>query len=102
MHQLMIDELAGSKSAAVRERQAANNKAAVARYARIMERDGGRLLNQVDPLFLFIAMVGIFDFFVTAEPVIRNMAPEGADMDELSTKFEAFVIDLVLNGMLKR
>jgi TetR/AcrR family transcriptional regulator len=102
MHQLMIDELAANKSAAVRERQAANNKAAVAHYAKIMERDGGRQLNPADPLFLFIAVVGIFDFFVTAEPVIRNMAPEGTDMEELGKAFEEFVVDLVLNGMLKR
>jgi TetR/AcrR family transcriptional regulator len=102
MHQLMIDELAANKSASVRERQAANNRAAVAKYAEIMERDGGRLLNQVNPLFLFIALVGIFDFFTSAEPVIRNLQPEGADMEALSEEFEAFVIDLVLNGMLKR
>jgi len=102
MHRLMIDELAHSASPEIRARQAELNQAAVAAYARIMARDGGERLKQVDPLFLFIAIVGVFDFFVSGQPVIGNLVPEGTDPDEFERKFEAFVIDMMLNGLRKR
>jgi len=102
MNRLMIDELAQSKSPEVRERQRRMNIAAVADIGRVMERDHGATLTAVDPLFLHIATIGIFDFFVLAQPLIRNLVPKGTDMEELAKRFEDFVVRLLLDGLRKR
>ena len=102
IHRLMVDELADAKSAEVRERLGQMNAFAIQDFAKLMERDDGRELRKVDPLFLHIALIGLFDFFVSAQPVIRALVPEGTDMDALAAKFEAFVTDLVLEGVKAR
>jgi len=56
----------------------------------------------VDPLFLHVAMIGIFDFFVLAQPLIRNLVPKDTDLDELAQRFETFVVHLLLDGLRKR
>jgi AcrR family transcriptional regulator len=102
MNRLMIDELAHAKSPQVRERQRAMNIAAAAAIGDLMERDRGATLTNVDPLFLHVALIGIFDFFVLAQPLIRNLVPEGTDMEELAQRFEDFVVRLVLDGLRAR
>ncbi|ODT90494.1 MAG: TetR family transcriptional regulator [Sphingobium sp. SCN 64-10] len=102
VHRLMVDELADAKSAEVRKLQGEMNRGAVERYAGIMARDGGADLRTVNPLFLHIALVGLFDFFVSAQSVVRNLVPDDTDMDALAVEFEDFIVDLVLNGLRKR
>lgn len=102
VHRLMVDELADAKSAEVRKLQGEMNRGAVERYAGIMARDGGADLRAVNPLFLHIALVGLFDFFVSAQSVVRNLVPDDTDMDALAVEFEDFIVDLVLNGLRKR
>lgn len=102
VHRLMVDELADAKSAQTRHLQGQMNQRAVQGYADLMKRDGSRTLRKVDPLLLHLALVGVFDFFVSAQPVVRNLVPEGTDMDALGNAFENFVVDLFLNGLLKR
>jgi AcrR family transcriptional regulator len=102
MNRLMIDELAQSRSPEVRERQRRMNIAAAEAIGNVLERDHGATLTPVDPLFLHIAMIGIFDFFVLAQPLIRNLVPKGTDMEELAHRFEDFVVHLLLDGLRKR
>jgi TetR/AcrR family transcriptional regulator len=102
MQRLMIDELVHAKSETVREKHRQINLHAIAAYRELMERDGGATMRQVDPFFLYLAIVGIFDFFVSAEPMIRSVAPAGTDMKELASKYTDFVADLLLNGLLNR
>ncbi|MBN8831381.1 MAG: TetR/AcrR family transcriptional regulator [Sphingomonadales bacterium] len=102
VHRLMVDELADAKSAEVRKLQGEMNRGAVERFAKMMEQDGGKDLRSVNPLFLHLALVGLFDFFVSAQPVVRNLVPEGTDMDALAVQFEDFIVDLLLNGLRKR
>lgn len=102
MHRLMVDELADAKSADVRERLREMNLRAVDLFKDLIDQDGGAELRPVDPFFLHLALIGMFDFFLSAQPVVRSLAPKDADMDELAQGFEAFVVDLVLNGVRKR
>jgi hypothetical protein len=67
-----------------------------------MRRDGGETLRHVNPAFLHIALLGLFDFFASAEPVVRQLVPEGADMKDVAAAYEDFVADLLLNGLRKR
>jgi AcrR family transcriptional regulator len=102
VHRLMVDELADAKSADVRRQQGEMNMRAVNAFANLLARDGGDELRAISPLFLHVALVGLFDFFVSAQPVVRNLVPEETDMDDLSGEFEDFVVDLLLNGLRKR
>jgi len=49
-----------------------------------------------------LTIVGLFDFFVSAEPVVRQLVPKGTDMKALAARYEDFVTDLVLSGIRKR
>jgi len=101
MQRLMIDELAEAKSAEVRSRHREMNVQAIDFYEKMMSGGKGEL-RAVDPLFLYLALVGISDFFVSAGPMIRNVVPEGTDMQALEGRFKEFFFDLVVNGLRKR
>jgi len=102
IHRLMVDELADSKSTDVGRRLGEMNRGAVQAFADLMARDGGATLRSVDPLFLHVALLGLFDFFTSAEPVVRHLIPEGTDPAALARAYEDFVTDLVLNGIRAR
>ena len=102
IHRLMVDELADSKSAEVGRRLGEMNRSAVQAFAEVIAKDGGATLRTVDPLFLHVALLGLFDFFASAEPVVRHMVPEGTDMADLGRAYEDFVADLILNGVRAR
>lgn len=102
VHRLMVDELADAKSADIRRRQGEMNMRAVTAFAHLLARDAGKELRDVNPLFLHVALVGLFDFFVSAQSVVENLLPDGANMDAVATEFEDFIVDLLLNGIRKR
>lgn len=102
VHRLMVDELADSKSADIRRQQGEMNMRAVDAFAALLKRDGGSELREINPLFLHVALVGLFDFFVSAQPVVRNLVPDDTDMEVLGAEFENFIVDLLLNGIRKR
>lgn len=102
IHRLMVDELADAKSAEVGRHLGDMNRGAVRDLREVMSRDGGANLRVVDPALLLLAIVGLFDFFVSAEPVVRQLVPEGTDMKALARRYEDFAADLVLNGVRKR
>jgi hypothetical protein len=98
----MVDELADAKSADVRRQQGEMNMRAVNAFSALLARDGGRELRSINPLFLHVALIGLFDFFVSAQPVVRNLVPDGTDMDALGGQYEDFIVDLLLNGIRQR
>ncbi|WP_404478053.1 TetR/AcrR family transcriptional regulator [Novosphingobium sp. BL-52-GroH] len=102
MQRLMIDELADPKHPQARAQTRAMNQGAVDFYAELMKRDGGESIAPADPLFLHLAVVGIADFFASAQPLVEMLAPEGADIDQLARDYEAFVVDMLMNGLKKR
>lgn len=101
MHRLMIDELATSESQALREKARSGNQLAIDVWRDVLTNDHRGDLAKYDPLLLHIAVVGMSDFFMSAMPIIQLLQPK-ADIDKLAKRYEAFVIDLVLNGLLKR
>src|SRR6186713_905135 len=102
IHRLMVDELADAKSAGIGERLGNLNRGAVDELNELMKGDGGATLRHVNPAFLHIALLGLFDFFASAEPVVRQLVPEGADMKGVTSDYEDFVTDLLLNGLRTR
>lgn len=102
MQRLMIDELAEAKSAEVRKSHREINLRAIEAYKKFMDSDDGKELRQVDPLFLYLTTVGIFDFFVSAQSLVRAVTPPDTNLEALSEDFEKFVLDLLLNGLRRR
>ena len=102
MHRLMIEELAQAGNENSRARVRKMNLDLVAFYREVLRLDGGAELIEADPLFLFLVVLGASDFFSSAEPLIRELLPEGTDMETFTGGFEAFLIKLVLDGLRKR
>lgn len=102
VHRLMVDELADARSAQIRQRQGEMNRRAVDSISHVFKQDQGRQLRPINPLFLHLALVGLFDFYASAQPVVRNLVRPGTDLEQLGRQFEDFVVDLLLNGVRKR
>jgi len=102
MQRLMVDELAEGGADEVREAVRQRNKGLVDRYAKILREQVGDEIVDVDPLFLHAAILGVCEFFTAAQSVILPLAEPGTDPTELAERYEAFVIDLFLNGLRKR
>ena len=102
MQRLMIEELDCASSPDVLEQVRQWNRGPVEVYDAIQAHDGKDELTDFDPLFLHLAVIGISDFFVSGAPLIRLLVPPDTDMEELGTKYEAFVTRLLLNGLRRR
>ncbi len=102
MHRLMIEELTDEGTEDTRARARDMNIDLVAFYRELLAADGGETLREVDPLFLHLVILGTSDFFVSADPVISQLIPPGTDRDELTARFNTFLVDLLLNGLKPR
>jgi len=98
----IVTELAEGGSAEVREAIRERNKGLVDRYADILKTEIGDEIVDVDPLFLHVAILGVCEFFTAAQSIILPLAEPETDPAELADRYEAFVIDLFLNGLRRR
>ena len=74
----------------------------VAFYTALLRADDGKALVETDPFFLYLVVLGASDYFSAAEPLIRELLPEGTDMDKLTVGFQDYLSKLVLDGLRKR
>jgi len=102
MQRLMIEELDSASSAEVRAKMREWNRKPVSYYAKIKELDCEGRLRDFDPVFMYLAVVGISDFFASGAPLVELLVPPGTDMTALGKRYEAFVVDLVLDGLKAR
>lgn len=102
MQRLMIEELDSASSHDVREKMREWNRQPLANYARLQELDTDDALRGFDPLFMHLAVVGISDFFATGAPLIELVVPSGTDMVKLRRDYEAFVVELIIEGLRRR
>ncbi|MGX7894929.1 TetR family transcriptional regulator [Tsuneonella sp. HG222] len=102
MQRLMIEELDSASSPEVREKMREWNRQPVNNYAHILAVDEDGELHDFDPVFMYLAVVGISDFFEAGAPLIELLVPPGTDRDELARRYEDFVVRLVTDGVRKR
>ena len=102
LHRLINEELEQAGNEQSRASVRAMNLDLVAFYRELLEADGGQELTETNPLLLYVTVLGASDFFSSAEPLIRDLLPEGTDMGLLANEFKTFLVDLVLNGVRKR
>jgi AcrR family transcriptional regulator len=102
MQRLMIDECAGSRSPEVRRRVRDINATFVDSLALLLQPGKQQPREATDPLFLYVSIVGLCEFFAAAQAMILPLAPAGVDADELAARYREFIIRLVLDGMRSR
>jgi TetR/AcrR family transcriptional regulator len=102
LQRLMIEECAESKLPAVRQRVRELNTRGVASFARCLGQDEPRPLVPVDPLLLYIAIIGMSEFFVAALPMILPLLPAKHDASKFAERYKSFIVHLVLDGLKPR
>ena len=102
MQRLMIDECASAKSVEVRRRVRELNAGAVNRHALLLHSERQGPTSATDPLFMHVAIIGMCEFFAAAQAMIKPLAPEGVNADELAERYKDFIVRLVLDGLRSR
>jgi TetR/AcrR family transcriptional regulator len=102
MQRLMIDECAEAKSAQVRRRALELNSLAVRSYARLFDQKQAEPLEPVDPLFAYVAVIGMSEFFAAAQSMIVPLLPQKISADELVERYKRFLVKMVLEGLRPR
>lgn len=102
MHRLMIDELADAGTEESRARVQEMNFDLIEFYREKFRADTDGNLVKTDPLMLHLAVLGASDFFASAKPLIRQLVPEGTDMEQMASEFQTFLVDLFMNGLRQR
>ena len=93
-------EQAGTEEA--RAQVGAMNLELVDFYRTLLATDDGSELVDADPLFLHLVVLGASDFFSSAGSLVRELLPEGTEMEKATAAFQAFLTRLVLDGLRKR
>lgn len=101
LHRLINDELNDVGTEESRARVRDMNLDLVDFYKRLLDDDGGKELGDVDPLMLYVVVLGACDFF-SSGPLIRDLVPADTDMEKLTARFQEFLVKLVLDGLRKR
>ncbi len=98
-HRLMMEEMARSEDPQSRELFQGIATTAVERYRGYLKsgtEDGS--LREVNAAFLYIAIVGMCDYFAVAAPVLTGVLKED-DPYVLREHYGKFLCDLILNGL---
>lgn len=102
-HRLLIEEFMNTKSpAAARFMDEVTVKSLDAYYALVESGVKERVFRRADGAFLFLAVIGMCEFFVKATPILRVAL--GKDFDErvISARYREFICDLLLKGLKLR
>jgi AcrR family transcriptional regulator len=102
MQRLMIDECAGSRSVEVRRRVREINAAFVDNLGLLLHPEKASARDSTDPLFLFVSIVGLCEFFAASQAMIMPLVPDGISPEELAARYKKFITQLVLDGMRSR
>jgi TetR/AcrR family transcriptional regulator len=101
-HRLMMEEMARSGSSESVELFDEVASSAIARYQSYIERGVNEgSLKDVNPTFLYMAIIGLCDFFVTASPSILKDLDQN-DRSKVNQQYADFVCDLLINGLRAR
>jgi len=102
-HRLMIDELVKIDSRpAVRFTNELTHKG-VTGYGAIIDagvKDG--TLRRVNSAFLFLAVIGMTEFFVNGMPVLRMAMAKDFDERLVAARYREFICELLLSGLKVR
>jgi hypothetical protein len=101
-HRLMIDEVVSSPRSAARAFFRSFTEQAVARFramaAQSTEQGGAR---PYDGVFLYLAIIGMCEFFVTGGPILKVAFGDEFDPAEVNRQYAQFLREYVIDGIRK-
>ena len=102
-HRLMVDEVVNSDEPEAQAFFKSYTSAAVALYRGMAGAAARRAaIRQVDGAFLYMAAIGMCEFFVTATPILRVAFGKNYDAETVTRQYEKFIGDYVVDGLRKR
>jgi TetR/AcrR family transcriptional regulator len=99
-YRLMIDELVNLNSPAAVCFVDQLTREAVAGYAEIIDagvKEG--VFRRTNVPFLFLAVIGMCEFFVNGMPILRTVMGRDFDQRAISLRYREFICDLLLDGL---
>jgi AcrR family transcriptional regulator len=98
-HRLMMEEMAPSQDPESRALFMGIAGAAIERYRKYLEEGANEgEIRQVNPALLYIAIIGLCDYYVIAAPALAPFVGE-TNQDKLMQIYGEFICDLLLNGL---
>jgi AcrR family transcriptional regulator len=101
-HRLMVDEVVNSEQADAQAFFKTFTASAVSEYrsaaAAISQHTGAR---SVDGAFLYMAVIGMCEFFVTGAPILKVAFGKEYDAAAVQRRYEKFIVQYVLDGLRK-
>jgi AcrR family transcriptional regulator len=99
-HRLLIDEFVNLDSPGAARFMQELTTTALAGYGSILEAGAKEgVLRRADSAFLFLAVIGMCEFFVNGMPILRIALGKSFDERALSERYREFICDLLLNGL---
>jgi TetR/AcrR family transcriptional regulator len=101
--QLILDEIGQMRTPAARKVLQQLTNRGLSAYTQILEAGAQQgQLRAVDPMFLFIAIIGMSQFFVGSGPIQQLVQPRTAGNADVAEQFRQFMCDLLINGLRPR
>jgi AcrR family transcriptional regulator len=102
-HRLLMDEVADSKDVAAVSFMRSITSDGLAHYQRLSESAAKRPgLARFDPVFLYIALIGMTELFATSTPFLRVAYGDHARPEEVAQQYEKFMSAFISGGVRKR
>ena len=102
-HRLLIDEFVHMKSPAVVQFMHELTTHSLDSYRALLDSGfDARVFRRSDSTFLFLAVIGVCEFFVKATSILRVAAGKNFDQRAVSVRYREFICDLLLNGLKLR
>jgi TetR/AcrR family transcriptional regulator len=99
-HRLLIDEFVNLNSPAAARFLQQLTAQAVAGYGAILDEGISQgVFRRTDGAFLFLAVIGVCEFFVNGMPILRIALGKNFDEKGLSDRYREFICNLLLNGL---
>ncbi|MBS4049362.1 MAG: hypothetical protein KG075_23660 [Alphaproteobacteria bacterium] len=98
---LLVDRVYSATGKAAQTRLEELNTRAYDRHLAAIQtgRKAGEFRDDFDPRLLYIAIVGMSEFFTTGRPVVEFIFGESAD--QVRGRYEKFVFELIMRGVGK-
>lgn len=96
---LLVDRVYSASGKAAQARLEDLNTRAYERHLGAIQagRKAGEFRDDFDPRLLYIAIVGMSEFFTTGRPVVEFIFGESGD--KVQARYEKFVFDLIVRGI---
>jgi len=102
-HRLMIDEVVNSSKQDAQEFFRSFTTRAVEDFRGMTGLTARRGVSRVfDGVFLYLAVIGMCEFFVTGRPILEVAFGKDFDPAEVSRNYEGFLRDYVVDGIRRR